>query len=302
MRPSGFSRKFSWRSRRPRPAETVLRVTTHRNAAGFLARAEPWLLQREALHNLVLSLAYARALAGSTSPDAFWATVETSDGVVGCAVRTPPHKLLVTHMPPGAGEVLVTALEDSGASVPSVLGPHEVASEVARAWVGVRGGAWEPGIRHGIYQLDRVVHPAGVAGSLRVAEPSDVDLGVAWARGFAHDTRVHFPTSPASVSRWVERRSLFIWEVDDEPVSMAVAQGRTRVGARVGFVYTPLGHRRRGYASACVATLTERLLDSVCDFVVLYTDLANPTSNAIYQRIGYYPIGEVVDLVITGGA
>lgn len=279
----------------------MLKVTTCPDAAGFLARAEPWLLAREAFHNLILSLAYARALADNTPPGAFWATVETNDGVVGCAVRTPPHKLLVTQMPSGAGEVLVSALVDSGTSVPSVLGPHAVASEVADAWVGVHGGAWESGIRHGIYQLDRVVRPVGVVGSLRVAEMSDVDLGVAWVRGFARDTKMHFPTSRASVSRWVERQSLFIWEVDGEPVSMAVAQGRTRVGARVGYVYTPPDRRGRGYASACVATLTGRLLDSVCDFVVLYTDLANPTSNAIYQRIGYYPIGEVVDLIMTPG-
>lgn len=277
----------------------MLRVTTHPDAAGFLAHAEAWLLEREALHNLILSLAYARALAGSGPSDALWAVVETADGVVGCAARTPPHKLLVTHMPAGAGEVLVTALVEHGASVPSVLGPSEVASEVARAWVDVRGGEWKTGVRHGIYSIDHVVHPVGVAGELRPAGTSDVDLGVEWALGFARDTGMDLPASHASVSRWIDRESLFFWEVDGEVVSMAVAQGRTRVGARVGYVYTPPEHRGQGYASACVATLTERLLDSVCDFVVLYTDLSNATTNAIYQRIGYYPTGEVVDLIIT---
>lgn len=279
----------------------MLKVTTHQTAARFLAHAEPWLLERESLHNLVLSLAYARAMRGGEDPGAFWATVETDDGVAGAAVLTPPHKLLVTHMPPGAGAVLVTALADHGVSVPSVLGPEEVASEVAGAWVSAHGGLWARGIRHGVYEADRVVHPPAPAGELRTAHLGDTDVCVGWAHGFARDTGMPFPSPRAAVGRWIERASLFVWEADGAPASMAVAQGRTKAGARIGYVYTPPEHRGRGYASASVATLTQRLLDSVCDFVVLYTDLANATSNDIYRRIGYDQIGEVEDFIMTPG-
>ena len=70
-------------------------------------------------------------------------------------------------------------------------------------------------------------------------------------------------------------------------VSMAIWTGLTPHGVRIGMVYTPPQFRGRGYASNCVAALTRRLLDSGRSFCFLFTDLANPTSNKIYQAIGY---------------
>ena len=52
----------------------------------------------------------------------------------------------------------------------------------------------------------------------------------------------------------------------------------------------PPAQRKRGYASACVATLSHLLLNRGYEFCMLYTDLTNPTSNAIYQAIGYEPV------------
>jgi predicted GNAT family acetyltransferase len=70
--------------------------------------------------------------------------------------------------------------------------------------------------------------------------------------------------------------------------------------ARVSWVYTPGPLRRRGYAAACVAALSQQVLDRGAEAVMLYTDLANPTSNAVYQRIGYRAVGDAVDLRFTG--
>ena len=95
----------------------------------------------------------------------------------------------------------------------------------------------------------------------------------------------------------IERQDLRIWQ-DERPVSMAVAQGETPNACRVGYVYTPPEARGRGYASALVAELSQRMLDSGLSFCVLYADLSNPTSNAIYQRIGYEAICDVRDIDI----
>jgi uncharacterized protein len=72
-------------------------------------------------------------------------------------------------------------------------------------------------------------------------------------------------------------------------VAMACNVGTTERVARVGYVYTPPALRGRGYASACTAALTQRLIEEgrTC---FLFTDLANPTSNKIYQAIGYHPV------------
>jgi hypothetical protein len=83
-----------------------------------------------------------------------------------------------------------------------------------------------------------------------------------------------------------------IWD-DGQAVSMAGFGGRTPNGIRIGPVYTPPELRGRGYASALTAALTQRLLDEGRQFCFLFTDLANPTSNSIYQRIGYRPVSDV---------
>ena len=76
---------------------------------------------------------------------------------------------------------------------------------------------------------------------------------------------------------------------------MAGWTGRTPDGVRIGAVYTPPEYRGRGHATACVAALSQRMLDTGLAFCFLYTDLSNPTSNSIYQRIGYHLVRDVVD-------
>ena len=85
-------------------------------------------------------------------------------------------------------------------------------------------------------------------------------------------------------------RGLSLWEDAGQPVSMA---GVTRITAgqvRVGPVYTPPGLRGRGYAGALTSVVSQAALDAGADRVLLFTDLANPTSNALYQRLGYQPL------------
>jgi predicted GNAT family acetyltransferase len=70
----------------------------------------------------------------------------------------------------------------------------------------------------------------------------------------------------------------------------------------ISLVYTPPDLRQRGYATACVASLSQMLLDEGWQFCTLFTDLANPTSNSIYRKIGYKPVGDFHDyLFITAG-
>ena len=83
-----------------------------------------------------------------------------------------------------------------------------------------------------------------------------------------------------------------LWEDGGEIVSVSGWGGPTPNGIRVGPVYTPPEARGRGYATALVAELSQTLLDGGRTFVFLYTDLANPTSNAIYERIGYVRVAE----------
>jgi predicted GNAT family acetyltransferase len=148
-------------------------------------------------------------------------------------------------------------------------------------------------VEQGLYRLDVVTPPSGVPGRMRPMTEADVPLVTAWILGFHHDALPFEPFSDAEARANAIARPAagmtYLWEVDGVPVAMAALARPTRNGITVNAVYTPAGHRRRGYASALVAALsTEGLARR--SFCVLYTDLANPTSNAIYQAVGYRPI------------
>jgi hypothetical protein len=270
----------------------------HVGPGAFLERAETWLLEREDRHNLILSLAYGRVGSGDPDSETFFGTVEQGGRVVGCAMRTPPHKVLITDLPPASAVAVVSSLSAVYEEIPAVLGPAAGAEAVAVAWVAERGGGWRPGMEQRIYRLDAVTPPEGVPGALREATTDDIGLAVGWGKGFAQDAGAQFATTRDTIERWIERRSLFLWD-DGQPRSITVAQGRTPNGIRVGYVYTPPESRGRGFASACVAEVSRRMLNTGLSFCVLYTDLTNPTSNAIYQRLGYDAIADVRDFDIS---
>ena len=108
-----------------------------------------------------------------------------------------------------------------------------------------------------------------------------------YVAGFEADTQQRVVEDALSrADRLIAARRVFFW-VDPRPVAMAAWAGPTPSGVRVNFVYTPPESRGRGYASMLAASLSKHLLDTGRKFCCLFTDLANPTSNSIYQRIGY---------------
>lgn len=275
-----------------------LRIVRHDGARAFLRRAEPWLLEREAENNLVLGLAdsLSRSTRGYESP-LYFATVERGGEVRGCAFRTPPYKLGLTRMPVEAAPLLASDVARVYESLPAVLGPLEVARRVGNAWAALKGMRAVDGMRQRIHSLDRVRAPVPeAAGRMRLANEGDLALVTSWIRSFVRTTGLHGMREPeARARRLVASGYLALW-VDRAPVSMAAFPARTRNTVRVGYVYTPDEHRRRGYASALVAHLSRHILDSGFRRCVLYTDLGNPTSNRIYRAIGYRPVRDVMDV------
>lgn len=272
-----------------------MRVVEHSSAAALLAHAGGMLERSETENGLVLGLL---ASPPATTALPTWVSVDGADGPVAVAIRTPPLNLLLALAPESAIEPLVGALVERGEPLPGVTGPVEAARAFADGWARAKAVSATVTMRQGLYELTMVVPPDPMApGALRQVRADEVDLVATWMADFATDARL-----PAH-EREVLRRSaaariagggLHAWEHEGGPVSMASLQGATPHGIRVGFVYTPPELRGRGYASACVAAVSERALASGKRFCTLYTDLANPTSNAIYQRVGYRRIGESV--------
>jgi predicted GNAT family acetyltransferase len=180
--------------------------------------------------------------------------------------------------------------------LPGVRGAADGVLAVAAAWERLKGVAVRPLPAHRMYRLDQVTFPIGVRGRLRRATAEDLPVVHAWGEGFAEDAGAAFHTSPDTRVGWVERGVLYLWEDGGLPACMAVATGRTRHGVRIGYVYTPRDLRGRGYAGALTAALSQRMLDEGARFCVLYTDLSNPTSNALYPRVGYRPLCEEMEV------
>jgi uncharacterized protein len=276
---------------------SAYRCVRHATAVEFLERAESWLLRNEAEHNLVLGI--AAQLTKSPVPAAYLTTIEHDNDIAGCAFRTPPYKLSVTRMPVGAAEALAEDVAQVFDDIPAVLGPEAVAAIVAEKIAERQGKRAAPGMRQRIYELRRVVPPPRLPpGRLRLAQPADAQILNEWLEAFALETD-HGPGDIRNYTQaHIMNKTIFVWD-DDGPRTTALWSGATPHGMRIGFVYTPPEERGRGYASACVAGATQRALDSGYRFCCLYTDLSNPTSNQIYQRIGYLPIADVVDYDIS---
>ena len=265
-------------------------IERHADADGFLATAQSWLLEAEAENNLLLGIALAPRGRTPTDPPPYWASVHDANGVMGCACRTPPHPLVLSRLPAGAIALLTADVGAAYSSLSGVNGPTADAEGFAGAWIARHGGQWRTRFRLRLHELTRVSSPGPLApGSLRKVVDANLPLAREWMDQYVRDTGIA-PLSPDVTDQLVARGQLFFWLDGGGPRSMVATTRETRSGSAINTVYTPQQFRRRGYATAAVATLSETLLTAGRRFCCLYTDLANPTSNSIYAKIGYRPV------------
>jgi uncharacterized protein len=262
--------------------------------AAFLARAEPFLRAAEAENVLMLGICDPGG-PGRFDDSWYLATVEEGRAVVACALRTPPYPALLTRADPHALELLVTDLAHKYQDLPGASGPEPASGVFAELWSARTGAIARATMRMRVFELRHVLQPPLPSGAFRIATEADLPIAAQWSEAFFAEAGLDDPSDPVDVAReQIREGSLFLWD-DPLPVSMAAWAGRTGRTVRVNSVYTPPEYRRHGYASACVASLTQRLLDEGLASCCLYTDLANPTSNKIYQAIGYRPVCDVTE-------
>ncbi len=278
-------------------------LTLHRHATvdEFLGAAGPFLEAREAEHNLMLGIcSNLRAASGPIVGDApHFATVTDAAGcIVAATLRTPPHNQVLSWTEDiRAVDVLVDALRDE--PLPGLLGPKAPAARFAQRWTESTGQPATVDAAERIFRLQRVIPPQRPAsGTWRFGESADHELVLRWWLAFLAEAIPTAPRPPdpeGAVARWLASQNawIYFWEDGGEIVSLVGSSGETPHGIRIGPVYTPPEYRRRGYASALTAVASQDQLDRGRDFVFLFTDLANPTSNKIYQAIGYEPVCDV---------
>jgi uncharacterized protein len=272
-------------------------VVRYQTADSFLAHAQSVLEQNEAANNLIIGIAIRlQELPDRFKTPPYLAAVEDGDRLLAAAVMTLPHRLILyaESDDPEPLRLLAHDLIAGGWHVPGVLAHKATSRAFAETWTAVTGQPYHPGMNERVYELRRVAPPEPpIPGQLRVASEDDLPLVAGWIWGFIRDARVEGVAEDARelAETKIGDREIFIWE-DGLPVSMAAKARHSAHGTVVSLVYTPPEYRNRGYAGACVAALSRRLLDAGWQFCALFTDLANPTSNSIYQRIGYRPVAD----------
>ena len=276
-----------------------MEVLRARDAQEFLDLAGEFLSAREAEHNLILGLAgRLRTHPLLYGEEPYFAVARDEGRVLAAAMRTPPHNLILSKT--DDEEALGPLADDARSafeSLPGVGGPREVLERFVPLWEERTGATGRVVMRLRVYRAESVDHPDGVAGAMRPYHERDRSLVIEWMDAFVDEAMTE--AMPETSEEWLDRRAgdpdsgIVIWEVDAEPVTLGGYGGLTPNGIRIGPIYTPPDRRRHGYASALTAEMTQMLLDGGRRFCFLFTDLANPTSNSIYQRVGYRAVTDV---------
>ncbi len=269
----------------------------------YVASAGEFLVSRRVEHTIELGVieglrARPAAPPGDVGPDGpLFGWHQDGSDVTAVVLHTPPYPLLLGGLPAGSAPELAARLAGVGRRPPGVNSPKEVAGQFADAWREQTGVGYTTFRRSRLYRLAELVPPDPMpAGMPRVAGERDQDLAERWFEAFAYEMNDLTGLLPGAVSDRLSYGGLTLWEVQGRPVAMA-GHGRLAAGVvRVGPVYTPPELRGRGYGGAVTAAVTGAAIRAGASEVVLFTDLANATSNALYGRLGYKAVGDRVVL------
>ncbi|MFZ4576739.1 MAG: GNAT family N-acetyltransferase [Phycisphaerales bacterium] len=269
----------------------------HTDPESYELAARSFLLRSPLLNQMPLGIAESARTTPSRYPQGFRGLTihDTAGACVGAYLQTPPHPVLISH----ADEITACTMAQHArtlcADATVVFGQEDSARAFAHEWGAAAGRVME---EVGLFELTEVV-PVGVAaGACRVASPADAPLLLRWMREFSAEALPHDPPPDARAGdRLAASERCWIWETADGTPVCFVNNSRRIAGFwSIGPVYTPREHRGHGYASSLVQHVSLAALASGASGCTLFTDLANPTSNRIYQRIGYQRIGTFAKL------
>lgn len=267
----------------------VFRIQT---AQEFLDLCKDLLYQNEAEYSLLIGLTEV-CIKQNKNMGQFYIT--KNDSVLNGAAYVSDRNLIISNLSIESVLALADQLYFDKINFPGVVGPVEPTELFAKTWAGLTEQKYKIGMAQKIYQLSKVIAARPVAGSISVCTEKHQDLITQWVYEFSLESLPHEANSIERAREFavnkIPKGEVYIWS--DEagiPVSMNSVGRPTKHGISVSAVYTPKNLRKKGYASALVAGTSQRMLEQGKKICVLYTDLSNPTSNKIYQKIGYQEV------------
>jgi predicted GNAT family acetyltransferase len=266
-----------------------MNVVEYPNARAFLAENRERLMENEIGNAIILSYAVSQTRGvGSSMSTRFYSVMDDGTPVLP-AMFTPEIVPLLSDGTDEAARLFARFLFAKNPRAEGVNGPKESTLAFADEWEHLTRCNLEIHMNSRIYTCSQVAEIERAKGETKLADDDDLELVLEWRHGFREDAGVMGDINEAQTLERINAGKYFLW-VTDQPVSMAMRGAETLNGEMIGAVYTPPEHRNQGYATAVTAAVTQAILDGGKNYASLYTDLDNPTSNSIYQQIGYKPV------------
>ncbi len=277
----------------------TMKFRLYNNVHEFYYDTYDLLMRHEAQNNIILGNIIngheGKDITGWRNPDNWlMATVSDENGIWLTALMTPPHNITLyatdNIINPEALNCLTDGLIDH--DIPGVITEKTLAECFAREYTARKGLTFKVTMDQRIYELKAVNPDIKKIGSVRLLDEKDMYFFPYWLEAFYSagtygKTEMSIPQDGEVYRSRLSTKKHYVLEVDGIPVSMAGYTRELQNAVGIAFVYTPPYFRGRGYATSCVAQISQMALDRGYTSCVLYTDLLNPTSNSIYQKIGY---------------
>ncbi|RKL68486.1 hypothetical protein CR203_00045 [Salipaludibacillus neizhouensis] len=275
------------------------------SAVTMLKEVENFLVDNEAEHNLPLGilkqLAKSERKSGQTSQlkDFLMVIGKEDDSKPNIVlVRTPQRNLIICGHKSAVHDAAIWTYKEEGLAIPGVIGCSDLVTDFSEKWKELTSCNVVKVMQQKIYQLASLRDFKRTKGKLCYANEDDIALIMSWTEDFERDTlgMTEHKDLEKNVLDEIEHNRVFLWKNENcTPVSMAKRARELENGVVVNFVYTPDEYQGQGYATSCVAALSERLLQEGFQFCSLNTDAENPTSNSIYMKIGYEFVGDAIE-------
>ncbi|MEC2917908.1 GNAT family N-acetyltransferase [Bacillus tropicus] len=271
----------------------MIQLHVYEEIVNFKEEVTPFLEKNEQENNLILGVLQM------VHQPIFMGIAKQGEEIAVVFLQTEEKKQIIVATSEMAEEDIVELakkLAEVYPNVPGLIGNKKIVQRLAEEIAVLENKKTTVAMEQGIYELKQVKKKWNGDEVCREVNSDELTLIEQWIYQFCED--VNLPTTKEEAKQTahtlITNHRLFGLEVDGKLVSVAAKTRPTKNNITVNFVYTPKEERKKGYASNCVAALSQRMLDEGYKTTTLYTDLANPTSNKIYQEIGYEQIAESV--------
>ena len=276
----------------------MVRLLKYENLLLFKKDVTDFLEQDEVVNNLLLGV-----LQSNDKSPLLMAVVLKDEEIALVMLQTQPAKIILSKaasFSPGELQLIAEQMHQSFQRIPGLIGDRKLIVELAGYLSKLRGVTATVEMNQGLYKLEKVKWNIVSKGKLRPLKEQEHGLVKEWVYQFCKDVNlpITMGEADAKADELIRKGRLMGWKIGGEIVTMANATRPTGRNITVNFVYTPIKHRKKGFASDCVAALSQMLLDQGYQTTSLHTDLSNPTSNKIYQEIGYELVADSVLLAL----